>query len=565
MDRTKRAANIRKKLLAVAVSGFISLSAFTYFVPVRVGADFTSEIAELEAKQSELAGERAELEQKLRSFEESARESAEYMELYNEKMKKQEAEIRNIKEQIGLLNIRIESISGMVKDKKAEIDTDIVEFKKRIRTIYMEGNDSMASILVGSVDFYDILMRSELMERVSRHDKEMIDSLREKILTLNSEKEELEQSMTALEDKRTQAESILEDLKDTYNNHADMKAYYEAAAEAQREKTDEMREQEAEFEDELQAFIRAQQEENDKLREEQEARRRAEREEQERIERERREEEERAEREKEEEQKRIRAERLQRQADQQEAQRLKEQESRQRLVDEAEAAMEEERRLEEERKAAEAAGTNYGDSYSDQFQDPSSYREPISEETPSFEEKEFDDSSFEDLEEFRREEEERNEPQTRYEEEDYDTYSYDSSSAGSVSMVWPCPNVYNMTDGYGHRTVDEEGGAGEFHKGIDITKPGCAGEDIVAAASGTVITASNTGNGYGIHVIIDHGGKLSTLYGHMSDCVVNVGDYVEQGQLIGYIGCTGQAYGNHLHFEVRVNGQHTDPLNYVSM
>ena len=51
----------------------------------------------------------------------------------------------------------------------------------------------------------------------------------------------------------------------------------------------------------------------------------------------------------------------------------------------------------------------------------------------------------------------------------------------------------------------------------------------------------------------------------MSSCCVNVGDEVKQGQTIGYIGCTGYAYGNHCHFEVRVNGQHTNPLNYVSM
>ena len=66
-------------------------------------------------------------------------------------------------------------------------------------------------------------------------------------------------------------------------------------------------------------------------------------------------------------------------------------------------------------------------------------------------------------------------------------------------------------------------------------------------------------------ITTDHGDKIATLYGHMSSCCVNVGDEVKQGQTIGYIGCTGYAYGNHCHFEVRVNGQHTNPLNYVSM
>ncbi|MDE6593198.1 MAG: M23 family metallopeptidase [Oscillospiraceae bacterium] len=131
-------------------------------------------------------------------------------------------------------------------------------------------------------------------------------------------------------------------------------------------------------------------------------------------------------------------------------------------------------------------------------------------------------------------------------------------------FIWPVATVRHIADGYGER-YDTSTGSENFHNGIDISSPECAGEAIAASASGVVLTASDTNNGYGIHVVIDHGGDITTLYGHMSDCTVNAGDTVEQGQIIGYIGSSGQAYSSHCHFEVRVNGQPEDPLDYVSI
>ncbi|MDR0947046.1 MAG: peptidoglycan DD-metalloendopeptidase family protein [Ruminococcus sp.] len=136
------------------------------------------------------------------------------------------------------------------------------------------------------------------------------------------------------------------------------------------------------------------------------------------------------------------------------------------------------------------------------------------------------------------------------------------TSYSDTGFIWPVPTVRNTSDGYGNRWIVEEQ-RNNFHKGLDITKPGCKGETIVASAGGTVIQASDSGNGYGKCVIIDHGNKISTLYAHMSKTAVSVGQVVEQGETLGYIGSTGNSYGNHLHFEVRVNGQHTDPTEYI--
>jgi len=98
------------------------------------------------------------------------------------------------------------------------------------------------------------------------------------------------------------------------------------------------------------------------------------------------------------------------------------------------------------------------------------------------------------------------------------------------------------------------------HPGIDIGVP--AGTPIRAGGSGTVILAGPT-SGYGNYTCIDHGGGVSTCYAHQSVIQVSVGQHVTQGQVIGLVGCTGLCFGDHLHFEVRINGAVTNPLNYL--
>lgn len=130
--------------------------------------------------------------------------------------------------------------------------------------------------------------------------------------------------------------------------------------------------------------------------------------------------------------------------------------------------------------------------------------------------------------------------------------------SGGGQFVWPVPYTTNVTSGFGPRW-------GTNHKGIDISSGGVYGQPIVASASGTVIVADagGWGGGYGTWVSIDHGNGFSTVYGHMSSLCVSVGQAVQQGQVIGYVGSTGDSTGPHCHFEVRVNGVAQDPLNYV--
>ncbi len=152
------------------------------------------------------------------------------------------------------------------------------------------------------------------------------------------------------------------------------------------------------------------------------------------------------------------------------------------------------------------------------------------------------------------------------------------------TFAWPVPGYLGTTSGYGERW-------GTMHKGIDIASSGIRGKPIIASASGEVVSTytacphnygkksscynssgKRCGGGYGNNVVIQHGKSGSyyyqTLYGHMQSVTVKAGQYVTQGQVIGYVGSTGYSTGWHLHFEIHlstngVNFSHTNPELYV--
>ena len=131
------------------------------------------------------------------------------------------------------------------------------------------------------------------------------------------------------------------------------------------------------------------------------------------------------------------------------------------------------------------------------------------------------------------------------------------SAPSAAGLIWPVSGP--ITSGFGGRS--SPGGVGStYHEGLDFGIP--EGTPIRAAKGGTVVIAAYTG-GYGNYTCIDHGGGLSTCYGHQSGYAVSAGQSVDQGQVIGYSGNTGASTGPHLHFEVRVNGVAQDPLGYL--
>jgi murein DD-endopeptidase MepM/ murein hydrolase activator NlpD len=131
------------------------------------------------------------------------------------------------------------------------------------------------------------------------------------------------------------------------------------------------------------------------------------------------------------------------------------------------------------------------------------------------------------------------------------SYSPPDSTPSAAGLIWPVNGP--VVSPFGMRW-------GRMHEGIDIGVP--YGTPIHAAASGRVIY-SGWMDGYGNLVAIDHGGGLSTAYAHQSQIGVSVGQTVSQGQVVGYVGCTGHCFGPHLHFEVRINGAPVDPMGYL--
>lgn len=139
------------------------------------------------------------------------------------------------------------------------------------------------------------------------------------------------------------------------------------------------------------------------------------------------------------------------------------------------------------------------------------------------------------------------------------------NSGGTVyssdGFRWPLDsNLQYITTYFGY-----DAWRGGNHYGIDVGNAGIGGKNIYAAQGGTVITAYGDGGwhgGFGNYIIIDHGGELSTVYAHCSAVTVSVGQTVNKGDVIGYVGTTGWSTGNHLHFETRVNGTAVDPFSY---
>ena len=139
-----------------------------------------------------------------------------------------------------------------------------------------------------------------------------------------------------------------------------------------------------------------------------------------------------------------------------------------------------------------------------------------------------------------------------------------TSNGGSTStgrFQWPAPSSRNITSKYGYR-IHPISGTRKLHAGIDIGAAG--GANIVAGDSGTVMLSSFGYNGgYGNYIIINHGNGVTTRYAHCSNLYVSTGETVTKGQVIAAVGSTGASTGNHLHFEVRINGESKNPMDYL--
>jgi murein DD-endopeptidase MepM/ murein hydrolase activator NlpD len=131
----------------------------------------------------------------------------------------------------------------------------------------------------------------------------------------------------------------------------------------------------------------------------------------------------------------------------------------------------------------------------------------------------------------------------------------------STPAIQPVSNkdLKRVASGFGYR-IDPVYKTVKFHAGLDFTAP--QGTPIYATANGVVRTAGNLGNGFGNHVVINHGYGYETLYGHMFRIKVRAGERIKRGEIIGWVGNTGKSTGPHCHYEVHKNGRTLDPIYF---
>lgn len=444
-------------------------------------------IADLESQKEQNNAEIAELEKKLSNIQGDTASQEEYQKQLEEKINLQSENIRLVSEQIDALNNDIaskqESINNLeveIEEQQKNIDEGMEQFKLRIRAMYVSGNDSLASVLVGATDFYDVLSKMQLVTRVAKRDDELINDLTNQLNEYNNNVNTLQSEKSALETELQDADAKKSEYQEKFNQ-------LNADAEKTQAEIDKLSDQKSS----ISSSIEQKKSENEVL-------------------------------------------------DQKSSE------------IEAEIKRQQALREEQERAAAEKAAA-----------DKAAAEKAAAQESAN---KQVSQSSDE-------EDEDNNSGSSSSESTSNDDSNSGSSSSGSGSsssngsFCWPVPSSYYITSYFGERW-------GTFHKGIDIGAGN--GTPIVAAASGTVIMAYNgcthdygkdsscgCGGGYGNYIVIDNGGSYSTLYGHCSSVAVSEGDYVNQGDVIGYVGSTGYSTGNHLHFEIRVDGSQVDPLSYL--
>lgn len=468
--------NILKKSLSFLTCSALSLALVAGYNNASSGRKSATEASakslnEIQAERDVNNQKIAELENQIADLQGSADDQKAYQETLME-------QIELIRENIGLLNTELEAISSDIKateknisdldqkivDQEKEIDESVELFKERLFNMYVSGNDNLASIVVGSSSFYDIISTIEMANRMAEYDEELINGILDDIENLEKNKSELETEKLTLEMKlesqerrKEEKEASLSDLDEKMKSTQSEIDRIDREKQIAQGKVADLEKINAAYDAEEQA-----------------------------------------------------------------------------IYDAIQKAAEEKKRQEEEaeRKRQEALANQ-------QQQQPATGNGDIT-----------------------------TDPGTPDTPVDPDTYVPPQSTGG---FMWPAPGFSYISSPFGARW-------GRNHNGIDIGDAGIHGGAAVASQGGTVIAVSSScthdypknnggcgcGGNYGNYVLISHDGTYSTMYAHLSSVNVSVGDYVSQGQVVGYIGCTGFSTGSHLHFEIRVNGYANDPMSYVS-
>ena len=380
------------------------------------------------------------LDQQLKDLSDDIKDEKERAKAIKEKVKTVNEKIDVINSYMTRLEFSISANKRGLEAKQQEIDRRIDGYKKRIRALYLAGDNNYLDVLLGSADIYDILMRMDMIERVTEYDNTFIDKLNEEKKQLETIRKQLDAEQADYDSRLAQLNKEKADLDKLLSESDEAKAAMQDQVENLDMQNEAYAAERKSFEEELSDILKSDYGDSD--------------------------------------------------------------EDKQREAAEAAASA----KLSELRSGISARVDN---------------GETISKE------------------------------ECRY------------------TFAWPAPGVYYISYGVGARW-------GRYHHGIDIS--GDKYDKVVASESGTVLRTNTScphdysksescgcGGGYGNYIIIDHGNGFLTLYGHLTEVDVEPGDHVNEGDLIGLMGSTGFSTGDHLHFEIRYNGNYLNPSAFVNL
>ena len=492
------------KLMRKIAAGCITLTVIGCLSALIGSADTLSDY---EKKQKELDKEAKEYQAVIDQTASDIAKQEEYQEALRNKITVLNQQIYDGRAEIERLSTEIQALQSDIKDSTDKISERITGLKQRVRVLYISGETTSLEIILGAKNFEDFVDKVELVAYMSNSDRKLIDKLQNDIDVINKKKSMLDDSKTKLEDEQKKLATRMDEISQLMEeNQALLNDLYESNAGAQ-DHLDETNEERKAVEDQIKAYYadKAAQEKNAKLRSEAEA------------------------------------------------------------------------KLAESKKAASSSSkkqsTTHTASSSSSVSSAvttSRYEETV---TSLYEE---DDSEDEDTS-YYYEPEEPEEPDEPEESEvissqevfssEESTSSEQTQPVAASGYVWPVPGHYNLT------SVWNEDRDTYNHGAIDIADGSIMNAEIVAAESGTVVLSNDAcvhnygkdgscgcGGGYGNYIMIDHGDGKATLYAHMTSLTVSSGDYVQKGQVIGYVGSTGWSTGAHLHFETRLYGEKYNPM-----
>lgn len=506
------AGNGKKGLFLKIIAGCLILTMIGLISAVIGSAD---ELNDYQQRQKELDKKAQEYQDIINSTASDIAQKEEYKEALLSKISVLNEQIVSGREQIAELDGDIEDLQAEIDTSREKITGKMDMLKQRLKVIYLSGETTSLEIVLGAKTFEDFLDKIELVSYMSNSDKKMIDRLKNDIDAINKKRESLAEKKDRLseeQEKLGKRQTEMQKLIDA--NEKLLEGLYESNAGAQ-DHLDETNAERQQIEDQIKAYYadKAAQERNAKIASEAEAK--------------------------------LASSRAALGLNSSEEQISSTQSVKITVQSGTVSAS-----PPTSRPAADTTSSNTT---------TSRQQTVTSSEAPSEAVSSHEISSREPIVSY--------EPEPSSSEPEVSSSEPASQPVSSSGYEWPVPGHYTLS------SVWNEDRDTYNHGAIDISDGSIMNAEVVAAESGTVVLSNSDcthnygkdgscgcGGGYGNYLMIDHGNGKATLYAHLTSLNVSSGDYVQKGQLIGYVGSTGWSTGPHLHFETRLNGEKYNPM-----